>query len=152
MSDQQAIFTKETEQIHDEHVDIRHNLAELCRSLDRLRCDSNQPDNLLGAAEVVFFARHFADYLPTHFEREEEVLLDKVSVVSDELMELAAELKKEHRDLRVLLTAFVDAANELDGSDDVIADVTRTKILGQSFTRQFARHIDTEEIELAGFL
>ncbi len=152
MSHQQSVFSTEASLIHGEHVELRRNLAELDRSLDRLRCDSEQPDNMLGSAEVMFLARHFAEYLPTHFDREEEGLLDKVSVVSEELMELATELKQEHKSLRVLLTAFVDAANSLHESEDVIADVTRTKLLGRAFSSQFARHIATEEIELAGFL
>jgi hemerythrin-like domain-containing protein len=152
MSHHQAIFTSEAGRIHHEHVELRNNLAALDQSLDRLRCDSEQPDNMLGAAEVIFLARQFGAYIPSHFEREEEILLDKVATVSDELMELAAELKQEHCSLRVLLKTFVDAADGLHDSDDVIADVTRTKLLGRAFTSQFTRHISSEETELAGFL
>lgn len=152
MTHQQVVPADEAEMVHEEHVELRTNLAELDDALDHLRLDSGTRGELSGASEVGTMVRRFEAFLPLHFQHEEKSLLDNVSAVSPELMELTGQLRREHQYLAYLFSAFAETARSLIGSDDVASEIARIKLLGESFTEQLRRHMSVEETELAGFL
>jgi hemerythrin-like domain-containing protein len=152
MTQQQVLPADEAEMVHEEHVELRANLEELDRALSRLRFDSETHGELRGASELGTMVRRFQAFLPLHFQHEEKSVLDSVSAVSSELMELTAQFKREHQYLSYLFEAFTEAASNLVGADDLTSEVARIKLLGEAFTEQFRRHMSVEETELAGFL
>ncbi len=152
MNQQQVVPAEDAEMIHEEHIELRTNLGELNLALNRLRFNSEIPGNLKGLNELMSMVRRFQAFLPLHFAHEEKGLLDRVSAVSPELMELTLQLRKEHQYLADLFEAFVEAAGDLNKATDVITQATRIQLLGGAFTDQMLRHISTEETELAGFL
>jgi len=144
--------TEAAEKVHEEHAELRCNLEELDRALNRLHCDLGLPGDLSGVSEVRSVIRRFQAFLPLHFRRQEKSLLEKVSDVTPELMELTRQLKQEHQYLTDFFAAFADSAKDLEQSDDVPGGISRAKLLGGAFTNQFRRDIRVEENELAGFL
>ncbi len=152
MNQQHVVAAENAEMVHGEHVELRANLGELDQALNRLRFDLGNRGTMSGASEVWSMVRRFQVLLPLHFQNEEKGLHERVSVVSPELMELTLQFRLEHQNLAGLFAAFAEAANNLKRTDDVTAEITRTKLLGDAFTNQMFRHIATEETELAGFL
>jgi hemerythrin-like domain-containing protein len=148
----QVVPAEDAEMIHEEHVELRTSLGELDQALDHLYCNSGSPFDVSGAPELLSIVRRFQAFLPLHFQHEENGILERVSTVSTELMELTLQLKKEHQYLAGLFEVFAEVASGLKETDDVTAQVTRTRLLGGAFTNQMLRHISTEETELAGFL
>ncbi len=152
MTQQQVMPADEAEMVHEEHIELRTNLAELDEAISRLRFDSEAGGELKGASEIGTMVRRFQAFLPLHFQHEEKSLLDNVSAVSPELMDLTKQLRREHQYLAYLFDAFAETARNLIGSHDLASEVAHIKLLGEAFTEQFRRHMSTEETELAGFL
>jgi hemerythrin-like domain-containing protein len=152
MTQQHVVPAEDAEMIHEEHVELRTNLGELDQALDRLHSNSGYLCDLSGASEVWSMIRRFQAFLPLHFQHEEKGMLERVSVVSPELMELTLQLKNEHQYLADLFAAFAESVSGLKWSGDLTAQITRTKLLGNAFTNHLLRHMATEETELAGFL
>jgi hemerythrin-like domain-containing protein len=152
MTQQQVLPADEAEMVHEEHVELRTNLSELDDALNRLRFDSETRGELMGASEIGTMVRRFQAFLPLHFQHEEESLLDNVSAVSPELMELTEQLRREHQYLAYLFSEVAETARNFYGSEGVESQVARVKFLGAAFTDQFRRHMSVEETELAGFL
>jgi hemerythrin-like domain-containing protein len=152
MIQHQVVPAEDAEMIHEEHVELRTNLGELDDAIRRLGCNPEIRADLTGAPKVWSMVRRFQAFLPLHFQHEEKGMLDRVAEVSPELTELTAQLKQEHQNLAELFEQFADAVNHLNAADDVNAEVSRAKLLGEAFTNQMFQHIATEETELAGFL
>ncbi len=152
MIQHQVVPAEDAEMIHEEHVELRTNLGELDDAIRRLGCNPEIRADLKGPPKVWSMVRRFQAFLPLHFQHEEKGMLDRVAQVSPELTELTAQLKQEHRSLAELFELFAEAVNHLNAADDVIAEVSRAKVLGENFTNQMFQHIATEETELAGFL
>jgi hemerythrin-like domain-containing protein len=152
MTQHQVVPAEDLEMIHEEHVELHANLRDLDEALRHLGDDSKSNAHSCDAPGLASMVRRFQVFLPLHFQHEEKGMLDRVSEVSPELMELTTELKQEHRFLTILFDTFAKAVSDMKEVDESPAEYARIKLLGVAFTDQMTRHIGTEETELAGFL
>jgi hemerythrin-like domain-containing protein len=145
-------FSADTLKIHDEHQALIVDLAAFTRALDALDCNAGAYADLYGIDRVSAFSRRLIDALPEHFDREENTVLFPVAQISPELAQLVNELRKEHDTLRLELSAFSLAVDELESSDDLYGAIWQVKEMGKNLAQQISRHVALEERELAGFL
>jgi len=146
-------MTRETGiEIHEEHLTLLEDLAQLDRGLDRLECYSEVFANLAEAERVKARGRRLTEQLPDHFRREEMTILTAASRVSPELAEFCSQMKAQHGDLLVRLTAFRAALDDFDRTDDLSEAIYQLKEQGKAFTRDLRWHVAAEELELSGFL
>jgi len=139
-------------EIHEEHLTLLEDLAQLDRGLDRLESYTGVFANLAGVQRVKDHGRRLAEQLPNHFKREEKTILPAASRVSPELAEFCSQMKAQHGDLLVRLTAFRAALDDFDRTDDLSEAIYQLKEQGKALTRDLRRHVAAEELELSGFL
>ncbi len=142
----------ESKAIHDEHLSLIGDLAQLDGGLRRLECYSEVFANLAGAEQVKYYGRRLASQLPEHFRREEETVLATVSKVSPELAGFAQQMRHEHEELRARLAAFSSALEQLEAAQDLYEAICQLHERGKALTQQLGRHVALEEQELSGFL
>jgi hypothetical protein len=145
MPDMTAAFRSESELIHHEHQALSSELAGLEFALDSLICYSEVFTNLAATERVYRCGRHLARTLPEHFENEEATVLAEIAGVSLELSKFAAEMKRQHRELRQKLTEFCVLIDQVESSNDIEQTVFEVKERGLEFARLLAAHMDAEE-------
>jgi hemerythrin-like domain-containing protein len=146
------VFHAESERIHGEHANLLHSLAELDLALDHLLCYAEVFADLSSAGQVEEHGRLLVEGLPEHFVREEATLLDTVARVSPELASFAAEMKREHQELRLRLAEFGRLLDEFAKRENLDETIWQLKERGKAMTRELGRHVALEEQELSGFL
>jgi len=145
-------FRSDTARIHRDHQALVPQLVELDSALDELAGSAQVFANLYSAEKVCRCGRFLAEALPEHFSREEQSLFTTVAEVSPELDEFAREMRRQHDQLRQLLSDFSRAVQALEGGDDLAASVDLVKEKGKLLAREMSEHIALEENQLGGFL
>lgn len=74
------------------------------------------PDKVKDKAD--YAQQQFNDHIKKHFEQE-EAMLERIKGINTRIDEVSAEIKKEHRTLRVLFESLGNAANLDDYLDDL---------------------------------
>lgn len=145
-------FHRESERIHSDHYQMNEELHALGIALDHLQKDFTNPASLSAAKEIQMLAKHMADELPGHFQREERQILTTVAEVSPELDFFAREMKRQHVDLTERMRRFCSAINQMSNPVGLKETVELVRREGKEFAHELTTHIAIEEQELKGFL
>ena len=100
----------------------------------------------LGATERVARAgRHLAHVLPEHFENEELTVLAELVRLNPELAGFAAEMRRQHGELRQKLTDLCLLIANVEDSIDLEQTVCEMKECGLQFVSALSTHMAAEE-------
>lgn len=145
-------FHTASHKVHCEHQELINQLAELDAALDELVCYSEVFANLASAGQVCRCGRRLAELLPEHFGREESTVLTTVAQVSPELADFAREMRCQHDQLRLRLSNFCRAVEQLESGQDLDDCICRLKQDGKMLASELTSHVALEESQLQGFL
>ena len=144
-------FRNDSARIHGEHQELLTQLADFVSALEALGPSTLSVDPL-GAGRLRRSASRLQEFLPSHFRREENTLLDAVAPVSPELAEFARQMRQEHQRFAGRLAAFAALVAEMEAGNHGGGWLQKVQQTGEVLAHDLAEHVALEEHQLDGFL
>jgi hypothetical protein len=149
MAGANTTFKKASQEMQTEHQELMQKLSELDHALECLICYSEVFADLAGVQQAHTTARWMAGWLPTHFLREEQGILNGMSRLGPEFATFAREMKRQHKEIATRLEGFRKKADGFTSATDLQQSIEELKEEGKALASFVAAHMGAEERKYA---